>query len=156
MTSCFSINFMNPDNGQILGLFDVHLDSPLDVETVEQMRHILFTELHYLLTFYQEGEGQEGIQGEGLMNPETFAEHALQRIRRAIDHVSHLFGEGARVVMDMNLESYEEESCEILLHWRPILSIGAKTSHVPTDPWSFVPFQETHSTVQFLTQANVM
>lgn len=157
MTSSFSINFMNPDNGQILGLFLVHLDSPLDMETVEQMRHILVTELHYLLTFfYQEGEGHEGIEGEGLMNPDTFTEHALERIHRAIDHVSHLFGEGARIVIDMNMESYEEESCEILLHWRPILCIGAKTSQVPTDPWSFVPFQETLPIVEFLTQAHVM
>ncbi len=160
-SSAFSINFMNPDNGQILGLFTVHLDSPLDMETVEQLRHILVTELHYLLTFFYQGEargeGEEGEgEGEGLVNPDTFTQHALERIHRAIDHVSYLFGEGARVVIDMNMEAYQDESCEILLHWRPVLCIGAKTSQLPTDPWSFVPFQETLSTIEFLTQAHVM
>jgi hypothetical protein len=90
------------------------------------------------------------------MNPDAFTEHALQRIHRAIEHVSYLFGEGARVVIDRNLEAYEEDCCEILLHWRPILSIGANTTQRPNDQWSFVPFQETNSTVEFLTQAHVM
>jgi hypothetical protein len=141
----------------------------LNSETIERMRHILFTELHYILTFSQqegdarlstesdgEGEEEEEKVSEGSMDAETFAQHAYDVVVRAMDHVAHLFGEDAQIIMDRNLETYQAEAFENLIHWNPFLSIGAKMTEGPRDPWSFVPFQNTSDAIDFLVEANVM
>jgi len=163
----FSINFMNHFNGQVLGLFTIQMNVQLNSETIERMCHILFTELHYILTFSQqegdarlstdsEGEEEEEKVSEGSMDAETFAQHAYDVVVRAMDHVAHLFGEDAQVIMDRNLEAYQAEAFENLIHWNPSLSIGAKMTEGPRDPWAFVTFQNTSDITDFLVEANVM
>jgi hypothetical protein len=151
--SSFTINFATPMQERILGLFEVRMNVSLDSDTLDRLRNILFTELHYILTF----SDQEGYQeGEGGMDADTFAEHTYQRVLRAMDHVAYLFGEGAHVIMDLNLEAYQAECFESLLQWRPRLSIGAKTSEDPYEPWTFVTLDNGHDATALLTMARVM
>jgi hypothetical protein len=171
--TAFSINFMNPFNGKVLGLFIIEMNVELNLETIERMCHILFTELHYILTFSHqegdarlstdsdgegegEGEGEEEKVSEGSMDAETFAQHSYDVVVRAMDHVAHLFGEDAQVIMDRNLEAYQAEAFENLIHWNPALTIGAKMTEGPRDPWAFMTFQDASDAAAFLVQTNVM